>query len=75
MCPLPTHESLVAELRELRRRGLPGLRHCTRDALREAAVAAEANAPLAMDTAAAVAAQAQAQAQAAHQAAAAQPAH
>ncbi|BCM70600.1 hypothetical protein EASAB2608_05934 [Streptomyces sp. EAS-AB2608] len=40
MCPLPTHESLVAELRELRRRGLPGLRHCTRDALREAAVAA-----------------------------------
>ncbi|KOX09842.1 macro domain-containing protein [Streptomyces sp. NRRL B-3648] len=40
MCPLPSHETLVAELRELRRRGLPGLRHCTRDALREAAVAA-----------------------------------
>ncbi|MEU6589595.1 macro domain-containing protein [Streptomyces sp. NPDC046881] len=40
MCPLPPHESLVAELRELRRRGLPGLRHCTRDALRSAAVAA-----------------------------------
>ncbi|MFJ4520993.1 macro domain-containing protein [Streptomyces sp. NPDC088810] len=40
MCPLPSHENLVAELRELRRRGLPGLRHCTRDALREAAVAA-----------------------------------
>ncbi|WP_318200532.1 macro domain-containing protein [Streptomyces sp. SCL15-4] len=40
MHPLPSHESLVAELRELRRRGLPGLRHCTRDALRQAAVAA-----------------------------------
>ncbi|MET9449872.1 macro domain-containing protein [Streptomyces cinerochromogenes] len=40
MCPLPSHESLVAELREVRRRGLPGLRHCTRDALREAATAA-----------------------------------
>ncbi|WEO94399.1 macro domain-containing protein [Streptomyces sp. FXJ1.172] len=40
MHPLPSHESLVAELRELRPRGLPGLRHCTRDALREAGVAA-----------------------------------
>ncbi|WP_225101599.1 macro domain-containing protein [Streptomyces sp. CoH27] len=40
MHPLPSHESLVAELRDLRPRGLPGLRHCTRDALREAAVAA-----------------------------------
>ncbi|MFF9089142.1 macro domain-containing protein [Streptomyces sp. NPDC014991] len=40
MHSLPSHESLVAELRELRRRGLPGLRHCTRDALRAAAVAA-----------------------------------
>ncbi|MFI2203162.1 macro domain-containing protein [Streptomyces sp. NPDC020192] len=40
MHTLPSHESLVAELRDLRRRGLPGLRHCTRDALREAAVAA-----------------------------------
>ncbi|GHG98106.1 macro domain-containing protein [Streptomyces rubradiris] len=40
MHPLPPHESLVAELRELRRRGLPGLRHSTRDALRQAAVAA-----------------------------------
>ncbi|MFQ6145159.1 macro domain-containing protein [Streptomyces seoulensis] len=40
MQPLPSHESLVVELRELRRRGLPGLRHCPRDALREAAVAA-----------------------------------
>ncbi|MFJ5974359.1 macro domain-containing protein [Streptomyces sp. NPDC093060] len=40
MHPLPSHESLVDELRELRRRGLPGLRHCPRDSLREAAVAA-----------------------------------
>lgn len=40
MHPLPSHESLVAELRELRRRGLPGLRHCTRDALSQTAVAA-----------------------------------
>ncbi|WP_225827544.1 macro domain-containing protein [Streptomyces naphthomycinicus] len=40
MHPLPPHEILVAELRELRRRGLPGLRHCTRDALRQAAIAA-----------------------------------
>ncbi|MGV9930911.1 macro domain-containing protein [Streptomyces olivaceoviridis] len=40
MQPLPPHGNLVAELRELRRRGLPGLRHCTRDALRETAVAA-----------------------------------
>lgn len=40
MCSLPSHESLVAELREVRRRGLPGLRHCARDALREAATAA-----------------------------------
>ncbi|WP_243877965.1 macro domain-containing protein [Streptomyces sp. SUK 48] len=40
MHPLPAHESLVEELREVRRRGLPGLRRCPRDALREAAVAA-----------------------------------
>ncbi|MEU6664906.1 macro domain-containing protein [Streptomyces sp. NPDC046727] len=40
MQPLPSHDSLVAELTELRPRGLPGLRHCTRDALRQAAVAA-----------------------------------
>ncbi|MBL1103422.1 macro domain-containing protein [Streptomyces sp. 5-8] len=40
MHPLPSHESLVAELRELRRRGLPGLRHCTTVALCQAAVAA-----------------------------------
>lgn len=40
MHPLPSYESLVAEFKELRPRGLPGLRHCTRDALREAAVAA-----------------------------------
>ncbi|TVZ92503.1 O-acetyl-ADP-ribose deacetylase (regulator of RNase III) [Streptomyces sp. BK340] len=40
MHPLPSHESLVDELRELRRRGLPGLRHCARDSLRQAAAAA-----------------------------------
>ncbi|MFF8726346.1 macro domain-containing protein [Streptomyces sp. NPDC015171] len=40
MHPLPSHESLVAELRDLRPRGLPELRHCTREALRQAAVAA-----------------------------------
>lgn len=40
MHPLPAHESLVEELREVRRRGLPGLRHCPREALREAAEAA-----------------------------------
>ncbi|MFI6348421.1 macro domain-containing protein [Streptomyces sp. NPDC050560] len=40
MPTLPPHESVVAELRELRRRGLPGLRRCTRQALRDAAVAA-----------------------------------
>lgn len=40
MHPLPSHESLVDELRELRRRGLPGLRNCPGDSLREAAVAA-----------------------------------
>ncbi|MEW2287765.1 macro domain-containing protein [Streptomyces sp. NPDC047841] len=40
MQPLPPHENVVAELRELRLRGLPGLRHCARDALRASAVAA-----------------------------------
>ncbi|SOE08133.1 macro domain-containing protein [Streptomyces sp. Ag109_G2-15] len=40
MLPLPSYESLVDELRKLRRRGLPGLRHSSRDSLRMAAVAA-----------------------------------
>ncbi|MFE9725707.1 macro domain-containing protein [Streptomyces sp. NPDC005794] len=39
MPDLPTHQSLVRELRDIRRPGLPRLRHCAREALREAAVA------------------------------------
>ncbi|MFE1883548.1 macro domain-containing protein [Streptomyces diastatochromogenes] len=40
MHPLPSYESLIDELRKLRHRGLPGLRHSSRDSLRMAAVAA-----------------------------------
>ncbi|MCZ0986011.1 hypothetical protein O1M54_10780 [Streptomyces diastatochromogenes] len=40
MHPLPSHESLVDELRKLRHRGLPGLRQRSWDSLRMAAVAA-----------------------------------
>ncbi|WP_245863063.1 macro domain-containing protein [Streptomyces thermovulgaris] len=40
MRTLPSHQELVDELRYLRQRGLPRLRHCPRDALREVALAA-----------------------------------
>ncbi|NEC71485.1 Appr-1-p processing protein, partial [Streptomyces rochei] len=40
MPSLPTHPSLVMELRSIRRPGLPKLRHCEREALRQTAVAA-----------------------------------
>ncbi|MEU6367282.1 macro domain-containing protein [Streptomyces sp. NPDC046931] len=40
MRSLPSHQSLVEELRGLRRPGLPKLRRCTRESLRTAAVAA-----------------------------------
>ncbi|MFI1728817.1 macro domain-containing protein [Streptomyces acidicola] len=40
MDALPSHQELAEELRCLRRRGFPRLRHCSRDGLRAAAVAA-----------------------------------
>lgn len=40
MDALPSHQELVEELKCLRRRGFPRLRHCSRDGLRAAAVAA-----------------------------------
>ncbi|MFH8976637.1 macro domain-containing protein [Streptomyces sp. NPDC017890] len=40
MRSLPPHHALVEELRALRRPGLPRLRHCAREALRDTAVAA-----------------------------------
>ncbi|MGC9380662.1 macro domain-containing protein [Streptomyces sp. MH13] len=40
MRSLPPHQALVDELRALRRPGLPRLRHCAREALRDTAVAA-----------------------------------
>ncbi|MGC9497774.1 macro domain-containing protein [Streptomyces sp. WG7] len=40
MRTLPPHQALVDELRALRRPGLPRLRHCAREALRDTAVAA-----------------------------------
>ncbi|MBA2807783.1 Appr-1-p processing protein [Streptomyces sp. KM273126] len=40
MRDLPTHQTLVEELKGIRRPGLPGLRHCLHEALREVAVAA-----------------------------------
>ncbi|MFC8098928.1 macro domain-containing protein [Streptomyces sp. NPDC057363] len=40
MRSLPPHHSLVEELRALRRPGLPRLRHCAREALRDTALAA-----------------------------------
>ncbi|MFE9093662.1 macro domain-containing protein [Streptomyces sp. NPDC007264] len=40
MRTLPTHQSLVEELRAIRRPGLPRLRHCPHEGLREVAVVA-----------------------------------